>query len=230
MSGTGVHREKGGGRALLRDVAYDHVRDRILDGSSPPGTFLSEREVAGELQMSKTPVRVAFERLAEQGLVTIAPQRGVIVAGMDSTQIVDHYDLRVALETFVVRRLSERQLHAWAQAQLQANLAHQVKLVTGQVDIVGFTQADADFHLILASALGNGEILQIMNRQRDRVRHVVDSIFRRDPRVPPMSCAEHSAIAEAVLDRDAERAAELMTVHLENGQRFLLLGGTYGER
>lgn len=217
-------------RLLLRDRAFEHIRTAIIDGSYPPGSFLSERELARSLEMSKTPIRVAFERLAEQGLVTISPQRGVVVREMSAKEVADHYDLRIALETFVARRLAARGVLGEEHDALAENLREQEELVSGDVDIRGFMRADAAFHLLLAGALGNEEILRTMTQQRDRVRRVVESIYQKDHRVPPVSVREHRAILEAVLAGDAEAAAAAAECHLDNGRRFLLMGGTYGEK
>lgn len=216
-------------RALLRDVAFDHIRTSIIDGTYAPGSFLSERDLARTLDMSKTPIRVAFERLAEQGLVSIAPQRGVVVREMTGTEISEHYELRMALESFVARRLAEQGIDGNRQREIEENLRRQEELVHGEVDIQGFMQADSDFHLLLVEALGNGEIQRTMSHQRDRVRRVVENIFQRDHRVPPMSVREHRAILTEILAGDAVAAAQAAEHHLENGRRFLLLGGTYGE-
>lgn len=219
---------RGDARPLLRDVAFEHLRTRIVDGTYAPGTFLSEREVARTLEMSKTPIRVAFERLAEQGFVAISPQRGVVVREMAAAEVAEHYDLRIALETFVVRRLAEDGLPGPHRGLLESNLREQERAVEGEVDIQAFMAADAAFHLLLAEALGNQEILQVMSHRRDRMRRVVESIHQRDPRVPTTSAREHAQILGAVLAGDADAAARAVEAHLENGKRFLLLGGAYG--
>lgn len=219
----------GATRRLLKDVAYEHIKALVCDGTFAPGTFISERELAGQLQMSKTPIRAAFERLAEQGFVTIAPQRGVIVRDLSMREISDHFDIRIALETFVARELSGR-LGEGQVAALEANLEQQRRQVNGELDMAGWTNSDAAFHLMLAQFLGNEEITRVMERQRDRVQRVVESIGSRDPHIPPLSHAEHRGIYEAIRDGDRALAMTLVERHLQNGKRFLLLGGPYGQQ
>lgn len=212
----------------LKDDAYDHLREAILQGRIAPGTILSEREIAAELKMSKTPVKAALERLEEQGFLTISPQRGAILLALSPKQISEHYDLRIALESFVVSRLSGH-LSPLDAERLETILAEQRKYVEETREWGPWTLSDFEFHYRMAAALGNSEIRRIMRLQRDRFRWLVQSIARQDPSVPPISCAEHQGILEAVRDGDAEAARELTVRHLENGKKFLLIGGPYGE-
>lgn len=214
-------------RRLLKDVAYEHIKARIIDGTFVAGTFISEKDLLLDLDMSRTPIRAAFERLAEQGLVTIAPQRGVIVRDFSAREISDHYDIRIALERFIVRELSGR-LTDSQRDRIAANLRAQEIAVDGEVDIRGFTMCDTEFHLMLAAFLGNQEIERVMINQRHRVQRVVESIFTRDPTVPRCSYEEHRGIADAICAGDTESAQDLAERHLQNGKRFLLMGGTYG--
>ena len=92
----------------LQSRAYAELRRLITSGEFPPGSFLSERQLAAQLGMSKTPVHVALERLEADGFVTISAQQGVVVRGLGVEDIVDHYELREAVESWVVRRLAGR--------------------------------------------------------------------------------------------------------------------------
>lgn len=215
-------------RPLLKDVAYEHIKRLVCNGTFAPGTFISERELAASLEMSKTPIRAAFERLAEQGFVTIAPQRGVIVRELSPREIADHYDLRIALETFIARELSGR-LTAAQIADAEEILETQRKVIDGELDMAAWTQSDARFHLMLAEFQGNLEIIRTMSHQRDRVQRVVESIATRDSHVPPKSHLEHRRIFESIRDGDRQAAVTAVEEHLQHGKRFLLLGGEYGQ-
>lgn len=215
-------------RVLLKDMAYKHIKKLIINGTFPPGRFISERELSAELDMSKTPIRAALERLAEQGFVQIEPQRGVVVRDLSAREISDHYDFRMAIESWIMKRLAGHLTPERIRA-VEANLALQHSQTDGEIDIQGFTAADADFHMLLAGYVGNAEFVRAMKRQREKLQRVVESIFVRDASVPPKSCAEHEEIFEALKRGDGDDAAELVVAHLEHGKKFLLMGGTYGE-
>ena len=211
----------------MKERAYEHIKQLILDGTCPPGTFLSERELCANLQMSKTPIRAALERLAEQDFVMIAPQRGVVVKEFAPRDIADHYDLRIALEVFIARELGGA-LTPEQKQEVEANLARQHEQVTGKVDIEGWQRSDAEFHLMLAHFLGNAQIEGVMARQREKLSRVVEQIAFRDSGVPLLSYAEHAGIYEALRHGDRELAMQRVEQHLTNGKRFLLMGGRYG--
>ena len=113
-------------RALLKDRAYEQIKELILNWTFTPGTFLSERRLAAQLGMSKTPVRSALERLANEGFVTISPQQGVVVREFSVEEIVDLFDIRIALETFVVKSLANRIDEAYVE-KLEENLDGQLE-------------------------------------------------------------------------------------------------------
>lgn len=216
------------GRILLKDRAFDHIKALILDGSYQPGHFLSESDLCTALEMSKTPIRAALERLEEQGFVTIAPQRGVIVRELSPREIADHYDFRIALESWITRTMAGR-LNAEQIADLEQNLIEQHAQTGGDVvDLRGFMRSDAQFHHIITAATGNAEFVWAMQRQWDKLQRLVESIAFKDPTVPPRSCAEHQAIFDALVAGDGELAARRAIEHLEHGKKFMLLGGVYG--
>jgi DNA-binding GntR family transcriptional regulator len=205
---------------LLKDQAYQRLKAMLLDNVFPPGTFLSERQLAAHLDMSKTPIRSALERLAADGFVTVSPQQGIVVRELALKEIVDHYDIRLALEPFVTDRLAGRLLPPQI-AQLQANLDAQAAQIA-QADTAAYNALDGDFHLLLCALLGNAEITRVMQHQRDKLHRVIAHILQRDPQRMHASHAEHSAVLAALAAGDGLAAAAAMRQHLENGKLFLV--------
>src|SRR5437870_2186503 len=103
---TGRRRDAVPARHLLKERAYSEIKRRILDGGFAPSTFLSERQLASQLAMSKTPIRAALERLEMEGLVVVSPQQGILVRDLSVHEIADLYEMRAALETYVVRAVA----------------------------------------------------------------------------------------------------------------------------
>lgn len=212
---------------LLKEKAYEALHRKIVRGDLRPGDRISERELAAELEMSKTPVKAALERLEEQGFVSISSQRRAVVRAMTEQEISDHYDLRTALESFVVARVAGRLDDATVEA-LTANLCLQKRLTSGALELEQWSDSDLEFHLTLVRALGNAEIERIIVLQQDRLRRLVTSIAMRDSTVPAVSCAEHTRIFEHVRDGRGSEAVREVSEHLDHGRRFLLHGGRYG--
>lgn len=208
------------GRVLLKDQAYEKLKILILEEVFAPGTFLSERQLAARLDMSKTPIRSALERLETEGFVAVSPQQGIVVREPSLREIVDLFDIRIALECFVVQSIAGR-LNSEQISRLQANLAPQARAVKAE-DLVECTRLDADFHLLLCEFLDNREILQVMRGLRDKLYRVVLGLMRTDPGRLMISYGEHEQIVEVVVKGQKEESARLTKEHLEYGKRFLV--------
>ncbi|WP_102127494.1 GntR family transcriptional regulator [Deinococcus planocerae] len=207
-------------RVLLKDQAYERLKELVLSEALPPGGFLSERQLAARLGMSKTPVKAGLERLAHEGFLTISPQQGVVVREIPAREIVDLFDIRIALETFTVQRLAGRLTPEQA-ARLGANVDAQRGAIP-QGDVRLSTALDEEFHLLLSEFLGNQEVLRVMLSLRDRLTRVISWVFRRAPNRFEASFQDHERILSAVLAGDADLASERVREHLEFGKVFLV--------
>jgi DNA-binding GntR family transcriptional regulator len=206
---------EGRGRASLTQRAYSELKRKILAGELAPGALLSERQLAGELKMSKTPVHAALERLQADGLVVVAAQQGIIVREISPQDIGDHFELRQAIEPFIVARLAGR-LDADAIRRLDRNL-NEAQIAVAAGDVSANVRFDAEFHLLLCEFLGNREMTRVMSQIREKAHNVIFQISSRHPQRMATSLAEHVAIAEAIRDGDGTLASERMATHLRNG-------------
>lgn len=207
------------GPASLKLQAYAELKRQILSGRLSPGMLLSERQLASQLKMSKTPVHAALERLEADGLVTVAAQQGIVVREVSPQDMADHFEIREALEPFVVARLSGR-LAGDQAVRLRQNLRENLHAVQA-LDIEANVRLDAEFHLLLCEFLGNREITRVMGQNREKVHGVIYHISLRHPGRMAVSLSEHQGIADAILAGEAEGAGDRMRVHLRNGLQSL---------
>jgi DNA-binding GntR family transcriptional regulator len=208
------------GRNLLKDRAYAEIKQRILRGDFPPSTFLSERQMASQLDMSKTPVRAALGRLELEGFVTISPQQGIIIRDLTVHEIADQYEIRAALETYVVRTLAGRLTPAQLE-RLRVNLDAQEANCASR-DVQQCVALDAAFHNLFCEFLGNQEILRVMGQLREKIHRVIGRVFQLNADRITTSYQEHCGIADAVIRGDPALAARRIEEHLEWGKRCLL--------
>ena len=206
---------------LLKDKAYARIKDRILTNRFAPGDFLSERQVASWLGMSKTPIKAAFEKLELEGYIKVSPQQGVVVRDLNAREISEHFQFRAALETYIVKTLAgtlaDQQIEI-----LEKNLAAQERCVPNH-DPKESVRLDREYHMIYCSFLQNAEIQSAMLAVKDKIYRVLHGIHSRYPDRFASNFPEHREIADAVIKGDGPLAASLMETHLENGKRFLLL-------
>jgi GntR family transcriptional regulator, rspAB operon transcriptional repressor len=215
LSGNSLARDP-----LLKDQAYARLKELIKTGEAPSGTFFSEKRLSSLLGMSKTPIRAALERLEAEGFVTTSPRQGAVVRGLSLKEVVDLFDLRFALETFVVRHLAGR-LNEPQARRIRENLEAQLLCAeTGDVD--RYTQLDTDFHVAICDCFGNQEIVRIMWHLKDKLYLVILNVMRQNPTRMETSTEEHSKVVDELIDGDGERAAAAMLKHLEYGKQFLL--------
>jgi GntR family transcriptional regulator, rspAB operon transcriptional repressor len=208
-------------RRLLADRAYDALKDSLQSGRYPPGTFLSERQLAHGLGMSKTPLKSALVRLEAEGYLRISPQQGILVREPSIQEIVELFDLREAIETFVVQRIAGKLTPEQA-ALLRGNIREQAEAVR-KGHVGDATRLDTEFHMMVCGFLGNREMMQTLARMREKLHILILGSLTRRPQRLPGSYREHAAIAAALIRGRGARAADIVRKHLEYG-RSLVLG------
>ncbi|MFC4778680.1 GntR family transcriptional regulator [Paenibacillus sp. GCM10023252] len=206
----------------LKEKAYIQLRQLILGGEIKPGVPVTEQSLVDRLQMSRTPIRAAMERLAAEGLVNYSSNKGLSIAEMSLQRIVDFFDYRVALEGYIARKLAAR---AWSEEEkswFKDNLAAQEQCMK-ELDFAGFTQADSDFHRQLVHLYDNQEMIQTMDQLQDKLYLTALKVLRKDNSRIQQSYADHVAIAQHLMQGNAEEASRLMVDHLEYGKQILIL-------
>ncbi|SFR01462.1 GntR family transcriptional regulator [Poseidonocella sedimentorum] len=146
------------------------LRERIIRADLKPGDRLTESEVARVYEVSRQPAREAFIRLADQGLVTVMPQRGTLVSRISYVSVLDARFLREAIEADIVKILAQSPDKV-AIAELRAQLVKQEEIGPSQPE--SFIRLDDLFHRTLADAAGKGgawKQIEGMKSQMDRVR------------------------------------------------------------
>lgn len=207
-------------RRSLTDRAYDALKSSLQSGAYPPGSFLSERQLASRLGMSKTPLKSALVRLEQEGFLRISPQQGIVVREFSVQEVSDLFDLREAIETFAVKRLAGR-VRPEDAARLKANLKAQQQAIRAG-DAAEATRLDTEFHLMVCGCLGNRELSQALARMRDKLNALILNNLTRVPRRMVDSYREHAALTAALIRGRGDRAVDLIRRHLDYGRQFVL--------
>lgn len=214
------HSKTAGAAPLLKDIAYDAIKERILDERFEPGRFLSERELIELLEMSKTPIKSALTRLETEGFVTVSSKQGIIINDLTLNRIVDIYDLRLALETFniqaIVGRLTQEQ------GGLLLDNLRETEEIVGRLDIKAFAQADHQFHLLLCRFAGNQEIYRVLLNYQDHLLRITLRHLRKDPVRMVGFYQDHVEIYE-LLQQGKEESVERLRDHLQQAKSKLFM-------
>ena len=203
---------------LQLERVYQQIKWRIVYGTYPPGKVLSESVLARVHGSSRTPVREALSRLAEEGYVDRMPRKGCIVAPITLMAIQNTFDVRKVLEATAAEKAAER-----ADADAVARIAALADYPTFEITTESYRArlgANAQFHLAVAAAGQNGFLV-------DLVRHCLMQHNRvlslgLDFPVLPSSVDEHHTIVDAISRHDAAGARQAMEHHLDAAHRLVM--------
>lgn len=200
-------------RQNLREDALSSLRAAILTGELEPDAIYSTAGLAERLGVSPTPVREAMLELARQGLVQPLPNRGFQIVAAGEHDLDEIRDLRLMLEVpalvLVIERAARRDLEA-----LRLPVEAIAEAATER-DLESFLTADRAFHLGLLELGENQRLVRIVGELRDQTR-VVGLSSLASAGALDATAAEHSAILDAVVARDAESAQRFMVEHLHH--------------
>ena len=200
------------------DKAYAALRQKIVSGELAVGARLKERDLCGELNVSRTPVREALRQLQADGLVTIEPRRGGVVAGIDEDEADEVYALGVLLESYGAS-LAARRIDAEQLAELSEILDRMdAVLQTDSPEARSrYLELDSAFHRGIAASTGNRHLVRLLGqvvglpvlvRAFTHYRH--DDLLR--------SLQQHRTIFAALTAGDTEWAEAAMRAHILAGR------------
>lgn len=196
----------------VRQRLFQVLRQSIIQMVLAPGQALSEKEIAETFMVSRQPVREAFIRLSEAGLVEVRPQRGTYVVKISQRAVLEARFVREAVEVAIVKQAAEQGLDITTLTDLHDLLARQRRCVEPN-DYDRFYRLDEAFHRTLSLGVKQQaawKVIEEVRAQLDRVRYL--SV----PESTPLSrlVDQHTRIVAAIEARDAAQAEQAMSVHL----------------
>ncbi|TSB47663.1 GntR family transcriptional regulator [Alkalicoccobacillus porphyridii] len=198
-------------KVSTRDFVYDTIHDLIMTLELAPGKAISEKDIADELQVSRTPVREAFLRLSEDELLHVLPQRGSFVTLIDASHVEDARFVREHTEAAIIR-LACSSFDTHCMNQLESNLTDQ-KVAKVDEDEDALFSLDKEFHRLLAEGTNKirvWEVNQRMNVHLNRLR----KLSMHSKMNWELLIEQHEALIEAVKMGKADIAEQLMRHHL----------------
>ena len=190
---------------------YDRIKAEIFDFALLPGDRFTENEVADRVGVSRTPVREALYRLEREGYIAVSARNGWNVKPFDFTAFENLYDVRVILELAAVRKLCAT---GGTRALAEFNVTWCVAPPARERDPARVCEMDEAFHSGLITATANGEMARIHRDVSERIRIIRRLDFTQADRIGH-TYDEHARILLALMDRNADHAAMLLTSHIE---------------
>jgi len=188
----------------ITDRVYEEVKLMAMTYRFRPGERINEVLLAEQLQVSRTPLREALNRLSSEGYISVAPNRGFIGRELDPTEIQGLFELRSILEQGIVRlaceRASDEELEAlklFADDQA-ANWREKPTLQN--------LRDDEEFHLRIARMTGNAELVKALEQINGRIHFVRWIDLRLRP--PPPGVRHNGEFIDMLMRRDADACAK----------------------
>ena len=210
----------GGKIASLEEQVTATLEEEILTGKLAGGTSLTEQSLSKRLGVSRTPIRAALHTLAEEGLISLAPNRGAMVIGVSRDDLVDIYNIRMRLEGLASATAAER-----ITAEDLAALREAVELAEFYIqknDTERLKTLDTEFHAIIYRASGS----RMLNKTLLELHRNTTSYRKMSLTVPGRlenSVREHREILEAIEERNSELADSLTSRHVAAALENILL-------
>lgn len=195
----------------------DALRDDIITMALKPGDVISESDIAGRYGVSRQPVREAFIRLAQQGLLLIRPKRATVVKKISPVGVRQSRFIRESIEVEIIRRVAGQPSDD--AANVLTKLIADQEAASDAGDSRRFHTLDELFHRTLARLAGVEYAWQLIDdhkMQLDRVRYLTLGVSSTQRAI-----AEHKQIVEAVAKADPTAAETAMRAHLARAELLL---------
>lgn len=203
----------------LREVVCETLRTAIIGGVLKPGERLMEIQLADELGVSRTPVREAIRKLEQEGFVEMLPRRGTYVANISIKDVIDVYEIRIALDVLAAGLAAERITDSEL-VTLKKQL-ERIKNVVEHDEMDKIGEYDWEFHEVLYKASKNDRLVAIINNLREQLTRLRVTTMNYRGRIKD-TIFEHELLVESIASRNVELAKRRAYEHMRNAERTLL--------
>lgn len=201
----------------IRDKVYQYVKQAIVQGMYKSGERIIERELADQLNVSRTPIREALFRLESQGFVKTLPRKGVIVSKLSPEEIIEIFTILAALESLAMKLAAHK-----AEPSHREELKQIIEEIDQALTKSNFDQVDWRFHFkindVICRAAQSPRLTQMLDGLSDYIRAFVQLGYELPGRLRK-AMDEHRDLAKAVYNGEGELAESLTKIHLENSKK-----------
>jgi DNA-binding GntR family transcriptional regulator len=204
------------------DTIVARITNALVEQRLPPGTKLGEVALGEVFGVSRTKIRQALIRLAQDKLVTLLPARGAFVTKPEPRDARELFDARRVIERVLIERFTASATRAHI-ATLREHVARERAAIAAG-DAALRNRLLGEFHVLIADMVGNSVIAELLRELMQRSTLV--TLHYQNARAASCSSAEHTALLDAVRQRDAIAAVRLMEQHLTHVEQDLALPGS----
>jgi DNA-binding GntR family transcriptional regulator len=201
---------------ILSNDVFSVLKERIIHWEYAPGHRFTEEALCEEFGISRSPVREALRMLVENRLVEKTPYKGYSVKQLDMHEIEELYEVRTALETYVIEHLTQSDYPEKEWKDLYRTWQNLRKVtLTSTVD---FARLDEEFHERLAFWTGNKTLLQQIQAIDERLHFIRMTDITTTERLRK-TCEQHLKILDCIKEKNSKCAREALQLNIEDGRK-----------
>lgn len=201
---------------FLQIQAYDYLIDAIKKGTLETDHIYSLNQMSKDLGISKTPLRDAVLRLEQERYIDILPSKGFILHKMTTEDIIETYQIRIAIETYCIKELSRNLDTPRGQAYFK-KLGRKVELQREILELEGssedFARRDYEFHRSIIQYVDNASMLEVYRQFMYRIFWLNATSFKRMGRMHD-TVDEHVKLLETMQNQDFPTLENLLNHHM----------------
>jgi DNA-binding GntR family transcriptional regulator len=204
----------------LKDRVYQNIKFQIIRGTLKPGTRLPEEELSKAMNISRAPIREAFNRLEEEGFVTIIPRKGAAVSNITTQMTEDIFEIRETLESLAVKK-SIGKIFIEELEKVGESFNKFIDKPTNTENCIQYLALDKKFHDLLSQNCGNKKLIELLANLQEQIHWLRNISLKRITFAG--SIREHLAIIEALKNNDEKLITKALLQHLERAKESSLM-------
>jgi len=203
----------------LKDKVYQNIKLKIIRGILKPGTRLPEEELSKVMNISRAPIREAFNRLEKEGFVTIIPRKGAAVSNITAQMIEDIFEIRESLESLAVRK-SIGKISIEKLEKVGESFKKFISKPANAENYIQYLTLDKKFHDLLSQNCGNKKLIELLANLQEQIHWLRNISLKRITFTG--SVREHLAIIKALKNNDEKLITKALLQHLERAKESSL--------
>ena len=208
-----------GNNLSLKDRAYRNIKFQIIRGTLKPGARLPEEELSKAMNISRAPIREAFNRLEKEGFVTIIPRKGTAVSNITAQIIEDIFEIRETLESLAVKK-SIGKISIEKLEKVGESFKNFINKFSNVENCIQYLALDKKFHDLLSQNCGNKKLIELLANLQEQIHWLRNISLKRITFAG--SVKEHLAIIEALKKNGEELIIKVLLQHLERAKESSL--------
>lgn len=203
----------------LSEQAYEIIKDAIIKNQFKSGQILAEQPLAEKLNISRTPIKSALNRLVYENIAEVNDSNNIVVSNITEDEVREITDIRKLLECFSVRLLENKMTKSKLKCLNNLIAKHEEAIRTGNIEDV--LECDFCFHIKLAELTGNKFLFSTVESANTNIKRFL-ILSGTLEKYSSLAIEEHKTVYEALINGKYEEAAQALELHLTNVNKRML--------